>query len=87
MLLRPGGDAALRLGCSHRGRRTHPPRVRRWSRAGIDEASFYRLGTVGREQHRVLSVAENAAHLRQAATTGGSMWIDVGHARLLARCS
>jgi|GEM_PF-2100517 len=29
---------------------------------GIDEASFYRLGTVGREEYSVLSVLENAAH-------------------------
>ena len=29
---------------------------------GIDEASFYRLGTVGREEYSVLSVLENVAH-------------------------
>lgn len=29
---------------------------------GIDEASFYRLGAVGREEYSVLSVLENAAH-------------------------
>lgn len=28
----------------------------------INEASFYRLGTVGREEYSVLSVLENAAH-------------------------
>ena len=29
---------------------------------GVDEASFYRLGTVGREEYSVLSVLENVAH-------------------------
>lgn len=29
---------------------------------GIDEASFYRLGMVGREEYSVLSVLENVAH-------------------------
>ena len=29
---------------------------------GIDEASFYRLGAIGREEYSVLSVLENAAH-------------------------
>ena len=29
---------------------------------GIDEASFYRLSTVGREEYSVLSVLENVAH-------------------------
>jgi hypothetical protein len=29
---------------------------------GIDEASFYRLGTVGRDEYSVFSVLENAAH-------------------------
>jgi uncharacterized damage-inducible protein DinB len=30
--------------------------------AGIDEESFYRLGTLGREEYSVLSVLENVAH-------------------------
>ncbi len=29
---------------------------------GIDEESFYRLGTIGRQEYSVLSVLENAAH-------------------------
>jgi uncharacterized damage-inducible protein DinB len=29
---------------------------------GIDEAAFYRLGTLGREDYSVLSVLENVAH-------------------------
>ena len=29
---------------------------------GIEEASFYRLGTLGREEYSVLSVLENVAH-------------------------
>jgi uncharacterized damage-inducible protein DinB len=29
---------------------------------GIDEESFFRLGTVGREEYSVLSVLENVAH-------------------------
>jgi uncharacterized damage-inducible protein DinB len=29
---------------------------------GIDEPSFYRLGTLGREEYSVLSVLENVAH-------------------------
>jgi uncharacterized damage-inducible protein DinB len=29
---------------------------------GIDEASFYRLGMLGREEYSVLSVLENVAH-------------------------
>lgn len=35
---------------------------------GVDETSFYRLGTVGREEYSVLSVLENAAqHDREHA--------------------
>jgi uncharacterized damage-inducible protein DinB len=45
---------------------------------GIDEASYYRLGTVGREEYSVLSVLENAtnhdrehaAQLRSIVATG-----------------